>query len=716
MNILGYYSQLHQCYISDKSTESDKAKSMRTIFEKFMQEYTQSCGSLNSTLERFYQQHKDKTIRNVTSVLRVRLNNIVHQNLTITKQELHDIYSIIVRIIFIATNEMPEHETLVDIGIRTEQHFEHLNDQQKAAVLNDSKIIYVNAGPGTGKTTLLAHKIIQYILTSQEREKIVALSYTNSAADELGNKIYKTLLENHTTNDYSICHCTIHSFCFKCLKTYYDSYKPEENFNYIILDDSDIDELADEIYLQAEGKYNITLIKKCIKEGDRTQNDELKRLIHTIKSQYKIISINEILTLYLETLKEDTVFRKWMNENLSVLLVDEAQDLSSLNYKIINELIETIPNLRVFLVGDPRQNIFTFIGGSYKHLNNFLEQYKSDITELPLTISYRCPQTVLDYVNQMLFTDCQNLTLTSHNPQNKGNIFLQSYHDNQTEARAIVEKIKTINNYSQTAVLCNSLKYLTSVAQYLNQENIPFKVFGGTRMVNHHIKIFNHLLRYISTNNKYSHKKLHDNLNLKSEESQNSFENKIAEIKNTLNEFPYNLALTFKSCIEFLLSNEYSNCLLIDATLEEVMDDYELITRLCEEYSTIDEYLLEFAIDREKFSPFYKRDLDIDCVVENPDQYVTISTIHSAKGLEWENVIIAGLSEGLFPNPYFCEKDNLEETEENYNNELKKMYVAATRTLKDLHITYPVVKTVVKGNNTYTFNLAPSRFLIYLNT
>lgn len=116
--------------------------------------------------------------------------------------------------------------------------------------------------------------------------------------------------------------------------------------------------------------------------------------------------------------------------------------------------------------------------------------------------------------------------------------------------------------------------------------------------------------------------------------------------------------------------------------------------------------LIAFASDKETFAMFYHKDYD-ECDLPSDGDYLTVSTIHSAKGLEWDTVYVMGLCEGNFPNPYFC-KDNPEsEQQEFFSNEWKKMYVAATRARKQLVLLYPS-SINRKG---YTFKKGPSRFI-----
>jgi Superfamily I DNA and RNA helicases len=139
---------------------------------------------------------------------------------------------------------------------------------------------------------------------------------------------------------------------------------------------------------------------------------------------------------------------------------------------------------------------------------------------------------------------------------------------------------------------------------------------------------------------------------------------------------------------------------------EEVSQDYQDFLAIAEEFQSINDYLTAFATDRERFVQFYKSDY-VECPIPTDEGFLTLSTIHSAKGLEWNNVFIMGLCEGNFPNPYFCKAKSPQEEDEFFNNEWKKMYVASTRARESLVLSYATVITR-KG---FTFRKDPSRFI-----
>ena len=106
------------------------------------------------------------------------------------------------------------------------------------------------------------------------------------------------------------------------------------------------------------------------------------------KDVYKRISVGEILSVYLNEITNNEDFIGWSRKNMNVILVDEAQDLTIENYQIFDILLAKIPELKLFLVGDPRQNIFGFLGGSFDNLDQFLKKYEGQISKKALSYSY----------------------------------------------------------------------------------------------------------------------------------------------------------------------------------------------------------------------------------------------------------------------------------------------------------------------------------------
>ena len=717
MSISNFYLKLKDTYLDPLRRNDDKARQFRVHFEDFLRYVTNQESNLNSLLQDFFKQHKIREVNNLCHILKKKLSEIAHENIVPNNDTLYYYYESLIRVIFITTEVYPDSSILTTIGVKKIDYLQELNEQQRDAVLSESQITYVNAGPGTGKTRLLVYKILHYIKNAQAQEKIVALSYTNTAASELGSKVMSKIFYEEKSN-YKFYSGTIHSFAFNALKSYHASINSDE-FNFIILGDDEIDDLAVNIYHQLNPKYSIKTILKVLLNKVEIKDNNYEDIIE-IRNQYKFITFPEILEVFYKQIQNNTDFISWLSKNMTILLIDEAQDLSKLNYKIINVLIDKLQSLKLFFVGDPRQNIFSFIGGSYQHLNNFLDLRKEIVSFKVLNLSYRCPNSVFNFVNKFQFLDNSNSPIKSLNKENT-DIILKEFENKLSEANYIVELIMSSGNYNQIGILCSSLKYLDVIARILNSNRIPFKVYGGTKKLKSHMRFFLHTLKIIDNNkNLFSWQYLYNSL------SNDSSDNKIGlnEIKIKIQQFPSGnnfidlindlseASLTPSDIISKIYIifeghilarfKENSNSSLI----QEDIEDFKEISSV---FPTINDLLLSFSLKNESFKKFYKKDLEVGSIIEATDQAITLSTIHSSKGLEWNTVILPGLCDGIFPNPFFCDDVDQKVQDENYDNELKKLYVASTRTKCNLILTYPLVFN--NGGN--TFRGSKSRFLSY---
>ena len=385
------------------------------------------------------------------------------------------------------------------------------------------------------------------------------------------------------------------------------------------------------------------------------------------------------------------------------MAVDEAQDLSELNYIILDKLLAIIPALQVFIVGDPRQNIFEFNGGSYKHLDAFLSKHPDHETKT-LTLTYRCGKPITDFVNKFSFLDCKNYSLQSMNRD--GSLSVMDASSEKEEADMVCKAVMDSGNISSCAVLTNNLRYLDPLITRLQWESIPYRVFGGVKVIKRHIRFLNHILRIVDSENAYSIRKISQYAGI--DIFVNGRRNKAKFFDSELGQIIRSISEDSKKGASFtcIASRVLEEIMKDPSDDEEVTADYELFLALAGEYNTVSDYLASFATDKEKFSSFYNSDIR-ECPIPTEEGYLTISTIHSAKGLEWDTVFIMGLCEGNFPNPYFCKSLPPDKQQEFFNSEWKKMYVAATRARKRLFLTYPSSITR-KG---YTFRKDPSRFL-----
>lgn len=580
-------------------------------------------------------------------------------------------------------------------------HLNGLNEQQLDAVLCNADIVYVEAGPGTGKTHMLASKLAEY--AREGEQKIVALSYTNTAARQLGERFRKVA----PAGNYSFFNGTIHSFCFRMLKEY--NRASSRLYDYVILDEEELHELAEDIREAHSGNVSMQQILSCLRSDKRDISEDLFKEVSGIKEAYKVISMQDILANFAKALDEDEGFRKWIGGQVTVIAIDEAQDLTELYYSIIDRLIASIPGLKVFLVGDPRQNIFEFNGGSYGNLKEFLSHHSMHETKR-LTITYRCPQSIADYVNGFRFSDCDNSQLRSM-CLSAGKLTIKRAFTQSHEVNLVLHEVLNYDSLNSCAVLSNNLRYMDALIERLCELEIPYKVFGGRKLVKRHIRFLNHILRIIDSDNAYSIYKVAQYAGIDITEGGRRKRSRFyaSDLGALLLDIRQKTkGLPFGALLEEVLSRVMED----PSDDDSIKKDYELLKNMSAEYGTAADYLLAFATDRDRFASLFTSDYR-ECPVDTTGEFLTISTIHSAKGLEWDNVFIMGLCEGNFPNDYFCAGLSEPERTAFFNGEWKKMYVASTRARESLTLTYPA-SLMRKG---YTFQKEPSRFIIdYANT
>ena len=581
-------------------------------------------------------------------------------------------------------------------------HLEGLNEQQRDAVLCDADIVYVEAGPGTGKTHMLTSKLVEFISSASTPQKIVALSYTNTAARQLGERFGKKLEESGIKGDFEFFNGTIHSFCFRTLKAY--NREMSQLYDYVILDEEELKELAQDILEGNPLAANLQQVLSCLRSDRRDIPEELFNAVAQIKEAYKVISMQDILANFAKALDNDEGFRNWIRGQVTVIAIDEAQDLTELYYGIIDRLISIIPGLRVFLVGDPRQNIFEFNGGSYRNLEEFLSRHTNHETK-HLTITYRCPQTIADYVNTFQFSDCENNQLQSW-CSTAGKLTIKRALSESHEANIVLNAVMEAESLNHCAVISNNLRYLDTLINRLCELQLPYKVFGGRRLIKRHIRFLNHILRIIDSENAYSIRKVAEYARIDITDGSGKKKRSIffaselgkliLDIKDATRAQPFQLLL--EQVLRRIMRSPEDD--------EAVAGDYDMLLGLSRHYDTTSDYLLAFATDKDRFAQFFMSDYR-ECPVDTSGEFLTISTIHSAKGLEWDKVFVVGLCEGNFPNDYFCKGLSAPEREEYFNSEWKKMYVASTRARESLTLTYPA--TIMRKG--YSFQKPASRFI-----
>lgn len=702
-----FYEEMKNTFVKPNSDWVDKAKTFRTLLEKFFQNLTPELDSQTTLWERmvaYYDANPDEdAMRSRVHRIRKKLNDIVHDELEIgpedikhvvvTKEDIRKIYEDFVLVVYNATKIIPDSATFELLGVNQSDYLKGLNEQQNDAVLANSRIVFVNAGPGTGKTTLLVQKMVHHIIKNPQGNHIVALSFTNTAARQLEEKFQQQAFMYLKENQYELFNGTIHSFCLRKMRKYYQL--KGRSFEYMIIGDDELFDFAPDICKLLNDKYTLEEINGFLSNSVKLWPADLSAAVADLKARYKYISLNGILTLFDDLLSKDKDFADWILASSDLLVIDEAQDLNESNFTIFSRMLDLKPSLKLFMVGDPRQNIFEFNGGSYEHLDRFLVQYQNDVSRRDLSISYRCPEAVLSFVNKFTFMDCENVPLRS---DIAGQIQAKAYPTVQEESASIVEAVSAIGDFDSCSVLSPNIKGLAYVIESLNAKRIPYVVLGGRRKIKSHIKFVNNLLRILYNNNEKSILSVCRVLALDVKTQpigaprhfspkelffRNTYGRTLRDIHKEYDRLEWNLPCLIDAIVEKLLPEGMY-------TEPQEAEDFKKLRSLISGYKTIKEYLDAFTINKERFICFYEKDF-VECEATTDGPCLTLSTIHSAKGLEWKHVFLIGMYDLNFPSIKKYSNRTMDKHENYLNTKKKELYVACTRTAQQLSISYPKI-------------------------
>lgn len=565
-----------------------------------------------------------------------------------------------------------------------------LNEKQREAIGSNASLTLVDAGPGTGKTELVSARMISSSRTSEfsvSGKKVAGISFTNQAANELKLRIEKNQGGEWVSEDGPFITSTIHAFCLNVISKF--ETDQGRTFDYTVIDENEVKLLRKEL-------------------GDTDFRAHLKR-----EGQ---LTYDGILELMRDKLETDFDFVGFLSDLLFEVVIDEAQDLSRSQYEIFTLLKEKC-GVVLYFVGDQRQNIFKFSGGSITNLKKSFPN--EDIARFTLEESYRCPSNVLDFVNSMKFSDCENPGLK--NPTTAkvgGRIHLTEHPSQDEEAQYIVDQIKILINFEgvgadRICVLASSSYYFHRILSYLNMSQISFDFYGGKQDLRKTIALFYDILIVCYDKKPYSLKKVMDHFRLprlqnktdyhkafdyyRNEATQRSLKNVVSLLDSIrsfqLEEDQNFFELMHKMYVLFEEMNKEAH--KSDSTIHELE---EFILGL-ERHGVQDPYQMKSSVTPTNlnFKKYFKHDMNVKCEHHDPKNSIVLSTVHSAKGREWDHVFLPGLVEGVMP--FYNASDT--------NDELKKFYVGCTRVRKELYLSYPLIYSV-KG---YSHTGAPSRFI-----
>ena len=614
-----------------------------------------------------------------------------------------------------------------------------LNEKQLEVVMSDEGALLVIAGAGSGKTKTLTYRVARLIEDGISPENILLLTFTKKAAHEMLSRA-SLVLDNRCER---VAGGTFHSFANIILRKYASALKLKNNFT--IMDRSDcedvINHIVGQMFPKKEKRFpkkstildmysksvNKVIPVKQIIENEFPQFEHCTDRIIEIHKNYvvykrenSILDYDDLLVYLKLLLENNDALRQKISGEYKYIMVDEYQDTNTLQADIIRLLASVHGN--VMAVGDDAQSIYSFRGANYKNIFDFPKLFENTKI-IKLEQNYRSTQNILKLTNTIisrakakydkeLFSDIKSSVkpalICARNTQMEADFICQR----------ILELLDEGIDLSQICVLARNARMSYSLEIELSKRAIPYMKFGGPKfMETAHIKdVVSHLRVIVNPDDVISFTRI---LLLLHGIGNAAVNNIMPVLKGNLNPdiklLPSNKMASLSPLLN-VLENERSQIATKKPSeiVEDIIHYYKPILKdkyddfnkrekdldhfqyLSTQYSNLEDFISDMALEPPDASVegMYKNNSD--------DEALTISTIHSAKGLEWDSVFIIGAVDGRFPSAYSFN------SEEELDEELRLMYVATTRAKNNLYISYPV------DMYDYSMNMVlskPSRFL-----
>lgn len=587
-----------------------------------------------------------------------------------------------------------------------------LNEQQREAVMHKDGPCLVIAGAGSGKTKVLTTRIAHLIDEGISSYHILAITFTNKAAKEMRERLEILVPDNNVFVG------TFHSFGVRILRENYMHLGLERNFTILDSDDvlSLIKKIMKDLGIAKEEcapsyiRNRISFIKNEMMgpvEIEKFFNTEPEQIAYRVYKEYvqvlkknNSVDFDDLLLLPVQLFLKNKEVLEHYQEKYQYILIDEYQDTNEVQYKM-TKLLGCLYN-NIFVVGDPDQSIYQFRGANYKNILNFERDYKN-AKVIPLEENYRSTKMILDAANSVIKNnkDRKEKNLRSNKMLGAKVQYFRSY-DEKHEITLCIEEIKKLldDGYkaSDMAIFYRTNGQARVVEEMFIKSNLPYKVIGSYYFYQRkEIKDLISYLRLII--NPYDEISLRRVINVPKRKIGPSTLARIETeaLANGISMFDAissGKELEFKNLIIDLrkMSESLSLTELIDVVLEKsgMKKELELESSLESELRL--ENLMEFksitASFEERTGSVNLEDFleEISLIADMTehkeyDDAVTLMTIHSAKGLEFDVVFLIGMEEGIFPHANsIVEADGVEE-------ERRLMYVGITRARDLLYLT-----------------------------
>ena len=632
--------------------------------------------------------------------------------------------------------------------------YDTLNEPQREAVYYTEGPLLILAGAGSGKTRVLTHRIAYLIEEKGVNPwNILAITFTNKAAGEMRERVDRLV----GFGSESIWVSTFHSMCVRILRRHISLLGYDTNFTIYDADDQktlmkDVCKLLQidtKIYKERALLAALSHAKNELVTPEEFRlnagGDFSQRKIAEVYEEYEkqlkannALDFDDLLIKTVQLLQTQADVLEYYQERFRYIMVDEYQDTNTVQFELVRLLASKYRNLCV--VGDDDQSIYKFRGANIKNILNF-EQYFEDAKVIKLEQNYRSTSNILNAANAVIRNNAgrKDKTLWTDNGDGE-KIQFRQFDSAYDEAEYIVDDIRKRVQEKEYSYHDNVILYRTNAQSRMFEEkfvtaNIPYKIVGGINFyARREIK---DLLAYLKTvDNGKDDLAVRRIVNVPKRGIGLTSINRVQDYAAAYNIGFYDALRavdlipnigrgaskleSFVALIEHFKTD--AEDMSISDLLKEIIEETGYIESLQAEdmveaetrIENIDELLSKVAAYEEdcedrnepaSLSGFLEEVAlvaDIDSLDENTD-YVVLMTLHSAKGLEFPNVYLAGMEDGLFPSYMTITADDPEEVEE----ERRLCYVGITRAEKELTLTC-ARRRMIRGETQYN---KMSRFL-----
>ena len=606
--------------------------------------------------------------------------------------------------------------------------YDRLNEQQKEAVFCTQGPLLILAGAGSGKTSVITHRIAYLIdEVGVEPYNILAITFTNKAAGEMRERVDKLVGFGSDAIHVS----TFHSMCVRILRRHIDLLGYDNNFSIYDTDDQKavMRDVVKKLQIDTKKLKERTILNYISSAKDELISPE-KYMLDTLKDyslkqvaqaylEYQAqlrknnaLDFDDLLMKTVELFKANPEVLRMYQNRWKYIMVDEYQDTNTAQFELVRLLAAA--NKNICVVGDDDQSIYKFRGANIRNILDF-ERYYPEAKVIKLEQNYRSTQNILDAANAVIRNNCARKEKQLWSKKDAGQpIHFRQFDTAQEEAQYITSEIRKSVNKGESALSENAVLYRTNAQSRMLEERmvnagVPYTIVGGINFYSR--REIKDLLAYLKTiDNGRDDVACKRIINIP---KRGIGATTIAKLQTAADDRGLSL-------FDMICNPEYAD---IKGSTAEKLHSFELMilrlralseemcpSKLLKEVLDVTNYITEMDVEDEeeaaerienieelisKVTTYEEENdeptlsglleeialiADIDSVEEGADRCL-LMTVHSAKGLEFKNVYLAGMEDGLFPS-----RMSVSTGDEDIEEERRLAYVAITRAKESLTI------------------------------